>query len=74
MIASMSSNWSNIDNMSAISFDHRAEKGFGNIQKTFHVGIDHYIPIIDLSFVNQISSERQTGIVDENVYFDLLIF
>ena len=40
-----------IDDLTCLTGDHLWENGFGNIKKTFHVAVNHSIPIVQVGFL-----------------------
>ncbi len=56
-----------IDNVAALSFDHSRQQGASAIQEAIDIGTNHLFPIVERCPIKRLKTERQTGIVDQNV-------
>ena len=47
--------WSYVNNLSAVACYHSGNNGASYVQQSFHIGINHRVPVIRIAFLNFIS-------------------
>src|SRR5262249_7483357 len=56
-----------VDDMAFASGCHQWQHGAGDVEEAFDVGVDHGLPVVRVGFVEVVSAQRESGVVDEDV-------
>ena len=56
-----------IDYVAAITLNHTRQNGAGHIHQPFVIGVNHVFPVFNVGFMRGLQSQRQPGIIDENI-------
>ncbi|SYK73614.1 Uncharacterised protein [Klebsiella pneumoniae] len=55
--------------MATVSFHHPRQDSAGHMQQPFDVGVHHHIPFCRIAFINGFHTQRQSGVIDQNINF-----
>lgn len=56
-----------IDNMTAVAFNHAWQNGTGRKTSFAVVGVDHIFPVFNAGLMGRLKAQRQTCVVDQNI-------